>query len=377
MDLKIFDNKFNLIGVIDSFDSLIWTRKYNGPGEFFLSTKLNKHNKVLLRKGNIILKDNEAVFIEDIKIEGINITCKGRFLLAYLERRIIWGTENIKSNVENAIRQIVNNQCINTSNERKIPGLQLGPSNNLGPSITHNISYKNVLGTIEEIAEHYELGIDLQLDIKSKKLIFKVYQGVDKTKTQKIVPAVIFSSYFENIFEESLFYSNVDFKNVTLIAGAGEGATRKKISLGYAEGLERYEVFTDAKDIRDKKTITINTEEQDEEGNTIFEDKEVTIPTVEYNALLKEKGNETLAEHIEIFDFDCTINTNSDSMKYKIDYDLGDRITLIMRDYEIRKDVTITEIEEVYENGQREINLTFGTNTKTIKDKIKKIERKI
>lgn len=377
MDLKIFDTELNLIGVIDSFDSLIWTRKYSSPGEFFLSTKLNKYNKVLLRKGNIIFKDNEAAFIEDIKIEGINITCKGRFLLAYLERRIIWGTENIKSNVENAIRQIVNNQCINTSNERKIPGLQLGPSNNLGPSITHNISYKNVLGTIEEIAEHYELGIDLQLDIKSKKLIFKVYQGVDRTKTQKIVPAVIFSTYFENIFEESLFYSNTDFKNVTLIAGAGDGANRRRLSLGYAEGLERYEIFTDAKEISDKKTITINTEEQDEEGNTIFEDKEVTIPTVEYNALLKEKGNETLAEHIEIFDFDCTINTNSDSMKYKIDYDLGDRITLIMRDYEIRKDVTITEIKEVYENSQREINLTFGTNTKTIKDKIKKIERKL
>lgn len=377
MDLKIFDRNLNLIGIIDSFDSLIWIRKYHKAGEFFLSTKLDKYTKKLLRKGNIILKNNEAVFIEEIDINGINITCKGRSLLAYLERRIIWGTENLNSNVENCIRQIVNNQCINTSAERKIPRLVLLTSTNLGINLSQNISYKNVLETIEELAEHHEIGIDLQVDIKAKKLNFKVYKGVNKTKNQQTVAPVIFSAYFENIFEESLFYSSTEFKNVTLVAGAGEGSSRKKLSVGYAEGLDRYEVFTDAREISDKKTITVNTGEKDEEGNTIYEDKEVDLTSTEYNKLLKNKGNETLSECLEVFDFDCPVNTNSKAVQYKTDYDLGDKVTLMMMEYELYKDVTITEIEEVYENGQREINLKFGSNAKTLKDKIKKIERRI
>ena len=114
------------------------------------------------------------------------------------------------------------------------------------------------------------------------------------------------------------------------------------------------------------------TDEVDEEGNTIYEDTEVAMTEDEYLPLLKQRGAETLAECKDIKTFESKINTRGNNV-YKVDYDLGDIVTISDKKWGLTIDTRITEIEEVYESGTVAINPTFGNNIPTILDKIKRM----
>lgn len=384
MDLKIFNRELELIGIIDNFTSLMWTRRYLKTGEFQLVAPLTMDNINLLKRENIIFKngDTEAGFIETINItlnengEEI-IKANGKFITSYLDRRIIWGNDHLKTTAEKGMRSLIDKNAISSPEERIIPKLQLGELKGYTEKLEKSISYKNLLEAIEEIAESKELGFRNNFDYINKKIIFEVYKGVNRSVNQATIAPCIFSRDFENILQQEYTDSLNNFKNVTLIAGAGEGTERKKTTVGYAEKLERFELFTDARDISDTKTISepkVNEEtgkiEVDEEGNTIYEDKEVPIPDSEYIPLLKQRGSEKLAESNEIKTFESTVNTRGNNI-YKVDYDLGDIVTVADKKWGLTIDTRITEIEEVYESGEVKINVTFGNNIPTILDKMK------
>lgn len=66
MDLKIFNRELELIGIIDNFTSLMWTRRYFKSGEFQLEAPLTFDNINILKRENIIFKgngDTEAGFM--------------------------------------------------------------------------------------------------------------------------------------------------------------------------------------------------------------------------------------------------------------------------------------------------------------------------
>ncbi|RFM19218.1 hypothetical protein C1147_12310 [Clostridium botulinum] len=89
----------------------------------------------------------------------------------------------------------------------------------------------------------------------------------------------------------------------------------------------------------------------DEEGNVTGEHEEteeVEIPWERYKPLLLQRGKEKLEECKEIQTFDSKINVLGNN-KYKVDYDLGDIVTIVDKKWGIRIDTRVTEIEEVYE----------------------------
>ena len=87
-----------------------------------------------------------------------------------------------------------------------------------------------------------------------------------------------------------------------------------------------------------------------------------------------QRGNEKLSECTKIETFEGTINTNANNV-YKVDYDLGDIVTIYDKDLGIKLDTQITEIEETYDKGKVEIVPTFGNNIPSLLTKIKKLER--
>ncbi len=81
------------------------------------------------------------------------------------------------------------------------------------------------------------------------KFAFSLYAGVDRSYEQTENPYVVFSPNFENIINSNYYSSRASFRNVTLVAGEGEGAARRTAIVGSASGLGRRELFTDARDI--------------------------------------------------------------------------------------------------------------------------------
>ncbi|MBN3394780.1 Gp37-like protein, partial [Clostridium botulinum] len=183
----------------------------------------------------------------------------------------------------------------------------------------------------------------------------------------------IFSRDFENILEQEYMDSLNNYRNTTLIAGAGEGSARKITSIEEGVGLDRYELYVDARDITDKEEKKKTVLDYDEEGNVTGEHEEteeVEIPWERYKPLLLQRGKEKLSECEEIQTFDSKINTNGNNV-YEKDFDLGDIVMIVDKKWGIRIDTRITEIEEIYEEKGLEVNVTFGNNIPTIIDKIK------
>lgn len=90
-------------------------------------------------------------------------------------------------------------------------------------------------------------------------------------------------------------------KNVTLVAGEGEGAARKTSIVGTASGLERRELFTDARDI----------------SSDVGEGK--TLTSAEYTEQLNQRGTEKLSEYKTVTSFEGEVEATR-MFKYGTDF---------------------------------------------------------
>lgn len=364
MELYVFDRELNFEGIFEGYFSLIWIRRYSKCGEFELHCNLTPETLQLLRKGNIICKkdDLEAGYINyrNLKQDATGkeiLVVKGKFLTNYLGRRIVWDRKNISSTPELAVREVVNDNCINPSNlDRRLPMIELGEIKGYEGNVSMQVSYKNVLDTIEEMLEMNGLGIRSILDAGRKKIILDIYKGIDRTAGQNINAPAIFSEEFENILEQEYVESVIDYKNTALIAGEGEGEERERVSIEVGQGLDRYELYVDARDLQSTKTI---------------DDEEVPIPINEYRELLENRGLSKLNEHKKIETFDSKANLRS-NLKYKEDFDLGDVVTVTSKKWGITIDTRITDVEEIYEESGKQVNVTFGNNIPSLIDVIKR-----
>ncbi|EJO5347039.1 siphovirus ReqiPepy6 Gp37-like family protein [Clostridium botulinum] len=381
MELYIFSRDLELKGILDTFTSLRWVRRYSKTGEFELHCALNSNTLDLLKRENIIFKkgDVEAGYIEtrQLKIgeDGQEyLEVKGKFLTNYLDRRISWDRVSFDGKTEDLMRALVNYNAINPTNiDRKIPNLTLGSLKGFNEDIKYQNSFGNIIECLENISNTNNLGYRNLLNIKNRKIVFDIYKGVDRTINNGTIAPCIFSRDFENILEQEYMSSLNNYKNTTLIAGAGEGKDRKLTSIGNTKGLDRFELYVDARDLNDKEEKKKMVVDRDEEGNVTGEHEEtyeVEIPWDRYEPQLLQRGKEKLEECKEIQTFDSKINVLGNN-KYKVDFDLGDIVTVVDKKWAIRIDTRITEIEEVYEEKGLEVNVTFGNNIPTIIDRIK------
>jgi hypothetical protein len=374
MDLYIFDRELNFIGVLDAFTSLQWNRRYLKCGDFELQCPLTMDNLNLLAKGNIIWKqgDTEAGYINYRNLKQDTdgketLDIKGNFLTGYLKQRIVWNIINMNDTVENIMRALVNQNCINPADSKRIiPNLILGDLKSLVFSTNYIQDKHNNLGDeMEALSALSNLGHRINLDVVNKKLIFEVYAGVDRSVNQSAVSPCIFSKEFENVLEQEYTDSNDNLKNVELVNGtytpdsSGDSTAvpvNQSVTIGNTSGLDRYETFLDSGDI--------SASGKDENGN------DITITEQDALNMLMDKGNTDIVQYQEVQTFDSKINVNS-NLVYKQDFDLGDIVTCTSKKWGITLDARITEIGEVYEEQGPQVNVTFGNNVPTLIDKIK------
>ncbi|MEG2412620.1 MAG: siphovirus ReqiPepy6 Gp37-like family protein [Clostridium sp.] len=365
MDLEVYTRSMEFIGVVDNFSVLKWHRKYYKAGTFEITCPLTQDNLELLKRDNVIYKSNgEAGIILHRGIKLVNdkevLSIRGSFLVSILNRRIIWDKLCYKGTVEGVFGQIVDSNCITTKSERAIPLLHLGALKGYTESIDYQKTGGNVLEELERLSNTYGIGFKVNFIYDTKELEFEVYKGIDRTENQSINEKALFSREYENILSQDYTESIGDYKNTVLVAGSGEGINRKKTSIETGQGLDRYEMYVDARDLQNTKTVN---------------DTEVSIPDSEYIPMLKQRGKSKLEEYKEIKTFDAVINTNQDqeNLVYRKDYDLGDIVTIFDEKWDITLDTRITEIEEIYQNSGISINVIFGNDIPTIYEKLKRM----
>lgn len=362
MELKVFNRELELLGIIDSFTSLRWIRRYYKSGEFELHCLLTTEALELLKPENIIYKGRrEAVYINKRELtlndEGEEVLkVQGHSLTKYIHRRINWGRLMMIGTVEEVMHRLVYNHCVNPSDSsRKIEQLKLGSLTGLGKKISYQNSYGNILDCLEALGTDSGYGYGIFINPEYQELLFEVYEGRNLSANQSTNPPCIFSRELENVYSQTYIDSRENYRNTCLIGGAGEDEERKLTSIEYGSGLDRYELFVDAREISNKEKVN----EQEQE-----------ISWDRYEPLLLQKGSEKLACYQNIRTFDSKVNIGG-NLVYQQDYDLGDIVTCYDPQWGITVDERITEIEEIYEGNRMSVSCTFGHNTPTLIDKIK------
>lgn len=364
------DGTFDNLGEINQFSSLMWSDSYDEYSNFELWAPMTDENIELIKIGNIIwLGGENAAMIEIIKPQTdengqSKLNAKGRTLEMLLTTRVLWGDSYTKSGyASNVIYDIVNKNCINTTDaNRKIPFLEMSPDTSLGEQITFQKTGGSVYDSVYNIASSNGLGFKVVFKPYDKKLLFVVYKGVDRTDSQSIVDPVILSTELEDILESTYYSNSQDYKSVALVAGEGEDTARKKVVAGLvtSSGFGRRELYVDARDLQSTYLDGSGTQQQ--------------MSTEDYEKVLLQRGSEKLSENKVVESFEAKVRVIGDTQyKYEVDYEEGDKVTIIDEVLGVKVSAEITYVEEVF-NGDYSIELTFGYSYPTI---LKKIKQKI
>ena len=348
-NIYVLNQNLELQGVIDDYTSIIWRPAYSEVGDFEIylgatnkAVKLLQKNSYVVRSSDISVVNGtvnykNVMIIKNIQLttdveNGDFLTVTGRELKYLLHQRIVWKQTNLTGTAENAIRRLVTENAITpTDSNRVIPTLTLGVSAGLTHTIDKQVTGEYLDKAITEICTAYNYGWDIS--ITNNRLVLVVYAGINRSYAQSDRPYVVFSDEFENLHDTQYQLSTEEYANTTLIGGEGEGLERIYVTVNSAnKGLERYETFTDARD------ISRNKGSEDE------------IPLSTYNKLLTERGRENLATLAYTEGFTGEVLSNV-AFKYGVDFFLGDVVTVINK-YGIWKNVRVlSAIESEDESG--------------------------
>lgn len=330
MDIYVLNKSLEKIGVIDEYTSLIWTKRYYTAGDFELYVPASAALFELLQEDFYLQRtdDDRAMIIETIQLqtdaeEGNYIIVSGRSVESILARRVIWNQTILNGTVENAIRQVITENCISPADTaRKINGLELAAPSGFSEILQQQTRGDVISEWLETVCRTY--GYGWKITINDGRFIFSIFKGTDRTYGNAAGnPFVVFSPDFDNLINSNYMKDKQNYKNTALILGEGEGTARKSAVVGTAEGLERYEIYVDARDISSNNGA---------------------ISEGEYNNLLSERGKQRIAEQAITTAFDGEIDGNG-IYTYKKDFDIGD-IVQIKNDYGIEAKSRIVEIIE-------------------------------
>lgn len=371
--VEIRDENTDLLGIIDTAQSVIWHSVYFGVGDFEIYVSAQPETVELLQAGRYVTRiDNEEVgIIEHLEIfddpvSGTMITAVGRFAKSMLDRRLIYnlsGNVNtptiLRGNVETEVRRVVSENAIACAfdSSRNIPILELGALaglpyiivDNVGKATQKQVSYDNLLEYTDSLLKEYGLASTVVLDADARKLRYVIYEGADRSidNPDCDVP-VTFSKEFDNLASSSYLYDETPEKNVALIGGAGEGLERFYSLLANNQaGLDRRELFVDAG--------SVNRKYKDEN------EVEQTYTDDEYRAMLDATGKQTLADHIVEETLNGTVDVVNSGYIYGIDFALGDIVTMQANEIGRYVNERLREVLEVQDASGYKIEVNNST----------------
>ena len=192
-----------------------------------------------------------------------------------------------------------------------------------------SIAKMNTVGT-------YPIGWNIYVSSDYKFFHMDTYQGTNRTINQTAVPPVVFSEEYGNIKDAHYTYSIKDWRNVAY--------------MNWNNGTA------------DQNTPVGNTTH----GATIsFNRKEIIVDSSKkISSEVTAEGRSELNKrpHVESFTAEILNNTRTMST-YNEHWFLGDIVTVqagLLGNEIVSIDAQITQIEEIYDNGEYSINATFG-----------------
>ena len=341
----IMNKNFHKVCLFDDYISLIWTPRYYSPGDFELCLPVTQKSLNYIKKDYYIVRDDDEnvgiiqnILFTNDQFGNKMMIVRGKFLAGILERRIIEEQTNFDNTpVSGAVWRLLNDAIIDPDVEaRKIENFKWH-AYTTEETITQQITGKNLCSAIEDICKAYDLGFKVTLNT-NQQFVFSLYRGLDRTYDQNVNPRAIFSDKYDNLLASQ--YEEIYSTMVTdvLVAGEGEGLDRTTVwaTKGNKTGLNRYELYKDARNVRSNSG---------------------EIGPAYYERMLRMEGMESMTTYTRAFSGEVDF----DNVKYKEDINIGDLCVIQNTKWGVYVNARLIEvIESIDESGKYTINPTFG-----------------
>lgn len=382
MEFWVLDKNFEVFDIIDTYEEIVWSIRFQTAGDFELTTPVTQKIVNSMRVGYYFFCDlfydketdiGTLMVIESVEIasdpeSGNKLKVIGRDLKSILDRRIVWGLKTLKTgdNLKDDIVNILNENVIDPQDwsktyqdshsgsitiqdygaDRKIENFELVNDSSTWPTLTNDAQYngEDIYSVLSDMAAKYNIGYDILFDFTNKKFLFYLKQYRYRTYDQNQNSPILFSPSFENLKNSNYIESGVTEKNVALIIGEGDEFNAMYNLITYGKtGLERKEMSVSGSDVARK------------------DDTGWQAGNAEYLQLLKDKGQSELDKNIYTQTYEGTAETVR-GYKYPKDYDVGD-IVEIINEWEISSEVLISEVVLSISKDGIQITPTFSTLT--------------
>lgn len=326
MELYTLDPLLRRAEVIDKFESLIWTERFQAYGDFQLNIFSDYRARRLLREDTYLAMNNSNYVMrvetveDDVNSDGQKILIvKGRSMESILLDRVAysattdttttpkWTITDVPAAVA---RKIFHDICVTGILDTNdiIPfiyeGTFLSEDTIVEPidPITVEMEPTTVYDAIVQISQVWNLGFRILRQYDLSKLWFDIYVGSDRTTGQTLLPAVVFAPELDNLQNTKELISIENAKNVAYVySPAGFQVVYAAGVDPEIEGLERRVLMVNATDI--------------------------TSDNPDVTAALQQRGYEELAKYRTYQAFDGEISQNSQYI-YGRDYNLGDVVEM-------------------------------------------------
>lgn len=348
MEIYILTPEIEVIGVVSTYEAIIWTNKMYEPGSFKATFVFSEKMNQLLQCENLLYKEDEPEpgiitrkYIKLNKQGEQTIQVQGFMASRYLTRRIVWSKTILKGTPEEAMRQLVYQQVIAPVNaDRQMPLIFLGELKGYEGEINKQVTYENLQETLTAIAKTNELGYRLSLDVAQKRFYFDVFRGEKRTAGSS--HPCIFSRDFQNVYIQEYSEDRSNCRNVCLVGGMGEDEDRALAIVGEGIGLDRFEMFYNVSGLLDADAT----------------DNELKI--------LRQKGAEKLNSYVMARSFEVKVNKAK-----AMPHELGDYVTCTDEQWGITMETQITAIERGYSKTEESYVVTLGKQVPTLIELIK------
>lgn len=358
MELYTLDSLYRRERVIDKFESLIWSERRSAWGDFQLTLHSTLENRTLLKTGlRLAMNESHRIMIVETVEDKVDdegrelLVVEGRSIESILDDRVAKDTladltlepKWVLTGLPAAIaRKIFQDICLlgQLSVRDIIPLVvesgALFPEDTV-PEPTDEIIYEigpmTVYKAIKDLCDIYGLGFRLVRNFDSSQLHWDVYSGSDRTSSQTVFPAVVFSPNLDNLQNTSELTSIAAFKNVAYVfSPAGTKVVyADNVDPDVTEGFERRVLMVQADDIA-------------------VQDPPETAEVI--GAKLEQRGKQELALHRQFMAFDGELHPNS-QYKYGVDYNVGDLVEMQAKDGGINVMQVVEQIFVSDKEGER------------------------
>lgn len=374
MDLYIYDQWLNELGIVDVFVSLIWTPRFYDVGYFELKVPITDNNIELLQKHRYIYREDvgEAGFIESISDscgeDGNYMIVAGSMLNGLLDKRTIALPNPLQSFSLNKMMSWLNDKG---SDMYRYDCFSFDPGDG---SIDYYLPPESDCKNMGDYCRNM-LRADSRIfkidfcpgDVK--KIVCRYAEGVDRSADQDINPHVIFAAEYGNIYNTIYNYSSKGCYNyVRVTADINEVSWDETRGTEYSLYVEKHNGTTGLSRsmilLRDKPVIV--KEERATVGGTI------TVNVLDYDETKKRQTdilNQYFCEYTENF------KGTAVGDGYRTEWQLGDYITIRDDKRGISYKKQIEEVTEVFESDAKTVTVVFGDNLKTIIDLAKEAKK--